>query len=148
MKYLLLFLPFFAFGQTNPAKDALITFTSSGTDTLGASDTLIYEFKDAKGKVLDFTALYEYSWIIKTDSISGANAGTIYVQVANDNDSSPVWFTTSSGAIDGAGTQLFQAEGLLRARRHRILIISPSGSRVTIVNAYGAAKRKGGPLGL
>lgn len=146
MKHLILILlPIWAFGQTVPAKDALFIFTSSGTDTLVASDTIIFEFTDAKGKSLDFTGRYEYSWVIKTDSISGANAGTIAVQIANDNDNSPVWFTTSTGTIDGPGTQLFSAEGTLRARRHRILITSPSGTRKTVVNAYGAAKRLAGP---
>lgn len=145
---LLLLLPVMGMAQTKPAKDALISLVA--VDTLNASDTLIFDFKDSKNNSLDFTGRYEYSFIIQTDSISGANAGTIAVQIANDNDTSPTWFTTSSATIDGAGTQLFSTEAMLRARRLRLFVTSPSGDRVTIVRVYGTAKKLAGPgqLGL
>ncbi len=138
----LLLMPFLLFSQTTPSKDNLYEIVSSGTDTLATSTTLTFEF-EKNDVAIDFTNLYEYSFTVTSDSISGANAGTVALQVSNsaNDDTSPTWFTYDTETIDSAPQQIFHFEGLIRSRRIRLLITSPSGTRVTIVTVEGTAKR-------
>jgi hypothetical protein len=140
--FLFLLVPVVAISQTAPAKGDLLQIRTTGTDTLIATDTMSFAFQSG-GVDYDFTGLYEYSILVTADSISGANAGTVYLQVSNskNDDTTPIWTTIDSDTIDGTVRQYFLYEGLLRARRLRIYIIGPSGTRVTIINVEGVAKK-------
>jgi hypothetical protein len=130
--------------QAAPAKGILYSYKSSGTDTLGASTTLTFQYTEGTREV-DFVTLWDYSWTVKSDSISGAdNAGTVALQVSNSPASvaSPLWVTVDTETIDGAADQFFVFEGVLNARRMRLLITSPSGTRATVVNVEGAVKKR------
>ena len=145
MKYLIFILAFcfpaIIFAQAKEAK--MLYYEVIGNDTLGTSTTVIKEFENRYGFDNDFNDLYEYSWIVVADSVSGANAGTISLQFSNDRDTttSPIWYTSTTSTIDGNVQQLFSYEGTIKARRTRLLITSPSGTRVTRVRTYGIAKR-------
>ena len=128
-------------GQTNAARGVIYTINVD-TDTLGTSTTLTYEFQE-KGRAVDFpTTGWEYSFIVQADSISGANAGTVALQVSNSlATSTPVWVTIDTDTIDGATTQVFTYDGVMRYRRIRLLITSPSGTRRTDITVDAVAKR-------
>jgi hypothetical protein len=128
-------------GQTNSAKGIIYTINAD-TDTLGTSTTLAYEFQE-KGRAVDFpTAGWEYSFIVQADSISGANAGTVALQVSNSlGASTPVWVTIDTDTIDGATAQVFTYDGVMRYRRIRVLVTSPSGTRRTDISIDAVAKR-------
>lgn len=128
-------------GQTNSAKGVIYTINTD-TDTLGTSTTLTYEFQE-KGRAVDFpTAGWEYSFIVQADSVSGANAGTVSLQVSNSlGASSPVWVTIDTDEINGATAQVFTYDGVMRYRRIRLLITSPSGTRRTDIAVDAVAKR-------
>lgn len=141
---LFLALLFFAIGlsgQTNSAKGIIYTINAD-TDTLGTSTTLTYEFSE-KGRAVDFpTAGWEYSFIVQADSISGANAGTVALQVSNSlGASTPVWVTIDTDTIDGSMAQVFTYDGVMRYRRIRVLVTSPSGTRRTDISIDAVAKR-------
>lgn len=93
-------------------------------DSLVNQDTVILN--------LDWTFKrpFYYSIQVKADSISGANAGTAYLQVSNDvATSNPRWHTTQTLTIDGTTSSTALWEGLLYARRARVYYFSPSGTR-------------------
>jgi hypothetical protein len=123
-----------ASAQTTASK--VIPWVQSG-DTLGTSTTLTYEL--AIAGTVDKTKPWEYSILVEADSISGANAGTVTLQVSNDpaGTASPLWFDYDTDTIDGATTQVFNYEGKLYHRRLRVLITSPSGTRRTDVKLRG-----------
>lgn len=101
----------------------------SDVDSLVNQDTFIVS--------LDYTfkAPYYYSIQIQADSVSGANAGTAYLQIANQKTANPTrWNTLQTLTIDGAGTTTATWEGILYARKARVYYISPSGTRR--VNIY------------
>lgn len=127
--------------QTNSAKGVIYTINTD-TDTLGTSTTLTYEFQE-KGRAVDFpTAGWEYSFIVQADSISGANAGTVALQVSNSlGASTPVWVTIDTDEINGSAAQVFVYDGVMRYRRIRLLITSPSGTRRTDIAVDAVAKR-------
>ena len=128
-------------GQTNSAKGVIYTINAD-TDTLGASTTLAYEFQE-KGRAVDFpTSGWEYSFIVQADSVSGANAGTVALQVSNSlGASTPVWVTIDTDTIDGSTAQVFTYDGVMRYRRIRVLVTSPAGTRRTDISIDAVAKR-------
>jgi len=104
-------------------------------DSLVNQDTVILNFD------YTFKRPYYYSVQVQADSISGANAGTCYLQVTNDKATSGTkWHTAQTFTIDGAGSSYQLWEGLLYARRARLYFISPSGTRR--VNLYTFASFK------
>lgn len=127
--------------QTNAARGVIYTINEDA-DTLGTSTTLTYEFQE-KGRGVDFpTAGWEYSFVVRADSISGANAGTVALQVSNSpGASSPVWVTIDTDTIDGATPQVFAYDGVMRYRRIRVLVTSPSGTRRTDIAIDGVMKK-------
>lgn len=135
--------------QTTPAKGLIYSLVRT-TDTLGASTTLTYEFTNAAsatatGTVLDFPlAGWTYSFYVEADSISGSNAGTVELQVSNSlaSNTSPRWITVDTDTIDGTANQYFLYEGDILARRVRLKITSPSGTRKTNIFVEGTAKYK------
>jgi hypothetical protein len=131
-------------GQATPAKGVLYSYKSSGMDTLTASSTITFQYTEGTREV-DFIGLWDYSWTVKSDSISGAdNAGTVELQFSNSPQSAanPLWVTYDTEVIDGTADQFFIFEGVLYARRMRLLIKSPSGTRATVINVEGAVKKR------
>lgn len=122
--------------QTNAPK--VFTWVETG-DTLGASTTLTYE--PVINGSSDKSKLWTYDIIVEADSISGANAGTVKLQIANDPpgtaSGSVTWFDLDTDTIDGTTTQVFNYSGTLYARRIRVLITSPSGTRRTDIKLAG-----------
>lgn len=116
--------------QTNAPKT--FTWTATG-DTLGTSTTLTYE-PTINGST-DKSRLWSYDIIVEADSISGANAGTVTLQIANDSPGTAagnvIWYDLDTDTIDGATTQVFNYTGTLNARRIRVVVTSPSGTRRT-----------------
>lgn len=96
----------------------------SDVDSLVNQDTVILNF------AYTFKRPFYYSIQIQADSISGANAGTAYLQFSNEASASPTrWNTAQTLTIDGTTTSTALWEGMLYARRARIYFISPSGTR-------------------
>lgn len=107
----------------------------SSTDTLVNQDTIIYTTTPASIDVP-----YYYSIHVQADSVSGANAGTCYLQITNKRNAS-VWYNLQSMTIDGTGTDEALWEGILYARRIRVYFITPSGTRRVAPHVYGSFKR-------
>lgn len=105
-------------------------------DSLGTSTTITQEF----GFV--FKKPYLYSVYIQSDSVSGSNAGTCVLQVANDK-AGIRWKTIQTLTIDGAAQQTALWEGTLYARRMRVQFTSPSGTRKTRVRTEAVLKAPG-----
>lgn len=104
-------------------------------DSLVNQDTVALQFD------YTFKRPYYYSIQIQADSISGANAGTCYLQFTNDKATSGTkWHTAQTFTIDGTGSSYQLWEGLLYARKVRLYFISPSGTRR--VNLYTFASFK------
>jgi hypothetical protein len=112
-------------------------FNFSQTDTLGASEELLVSFLDKKGAEVDFTRQYDYSILVTADSLSGSNAGTVNLQVSNGN----IWTTIDTDTIDGTTRQFFLYEGIIRARKLRVQVTTPSGAKSIALNVQASAKR-------
>lgn len=108
---------------------------SATTDTLTNQDTIIYTTTPVMVDVP-----YYYSIHVKADSISGANAGTAYLQFSNHR-SGTVWYNAQTMTIDGTGTDEALYEGILYARRVRVYFITPSGTRKVKPSVHGVFKR-------
>jgi hypothetical protein len=113
--------------------DAQAAFVEvSKYDSLATSTTLTYDLGLYKKP-------YLYSVYIQSDSISGANAGTCVLQVANDR-AGVRWKTIQTLTIDGAAQQTALWEGTLYARRAKVVFTSPSGTRKTRVRLEAVLK--------
>ncbi len=120
---------------TNEATAQRAEENVSDVDSLVNQDTVVLNFDYV------FKKPYYYSIQIQADSISGANAGTAYLQVTNDKAASPTrWNTLQTLTIDGATTSSATWEGLLYARKVRVYYISPSGTRRTDLYTYAQFK--------
>lgn len=107
----------------------------SDVDSLVNQDTVILNLN------YTFKKPYYFSVAIQADSISGANAGTCYLQFTNDKTVNTTrWHTAQTLTIDGAGTSSAIWEGIIYARRARLYFISPSGTRRTDIYTYISLK--------
>lgn len=88
-------------------------------------------------------ALYSYSVHVKADSLSGANAGTVTLEVCNDRTGTN-WIAIQTMTVDGTGTDEAIWEGALRARRVRVRWVMPAGTRTVRAQTYGVLKREVG----
>jgi hypothetical protein len=104
-------------------------------DTLVNQDTIIYTTTPS---LIDVP--YYYSIHVQADSVSGANAGSAYLQVSNDR-AGTVWVTTQTLTIDGTGSDSALYEGILYARRVRVYFITPSGTRRVNTAVHASFKR-------
>ena len=115
-----------AFSAFLPGASAQAPLTYSHGDTLTNQDTVIlYPISAAKFKSKN----WNYSVHVRADSLSGANAGTAYLQFSNDGT---LWWNHSTSiTIDGPGTSFdeYGWDGILYAQRMRIYAITPSGTR-------------------
>lgn len=156
MKFKLLLATLLLFGAA-PATFAqtgsrtLYTTASGGItgDTLGSSSTFTYDLNAlvlpgvGGGNAQDFTRLWRYSITVVADSLSGATAGTISLQVSDapaTAGSNVDWVTTSTGTINGTGQTLYYFTDTLAARRIRLRITSPSGSQSTALRIRATFK--------
>lgn len=110
-------------------------FDISAADTLTNQDTVIQTTSPVQ---LDVP--YYYSIHVLADSLSGANAGTCYLQFSNHRSGS-VWYNAQTLTIDGTTTSQALWEGIVYARRVRVYWISPSGTRSVALRTYAAFKR-------
>lgn len=93
-------------------------------DSLVNQETVIQEFP------YTFKHPYYYSIFVRADSISGANAGTVLLQVTNDRAANTTrWSTLETLTIDGPGSTTALYQGLIYARRMRLHYSTPSGTR-------------------
>jgi len=141
MKQKFLFLLFFfaaILASLNTAQ-AQRVFDFYKTDTITDQDTITV-LTTQNGGPSNIDVPYYYSVNILSDSLSGANAGTVYLQVSNDRNGT-VWYNAQTLTLDGATQQTALYEGILYARRMRVYIISPAGTRSTKVQVYGICKR-------
>lgn len=126
--------------QTNAPK--VFTWVESG-DTLGTSTTLTYE--PVINGSTDKSKLWAYDILVEADSVSGANAGTVTLQISNDPPGTlagnVIWFDLDSDTIDGSDTQVFHYTGTLYARRLRVVVTSPSGTRSTDIELRGVLRQ-------
>ena len=130
--------------QTSPARGNFYHFAF--VDTLGNASSKTFIHTDTRtGRTLDIPAPFEYSFVVRSDSLSGATAGTISIQVSNSSanvtDANAIWATVDTGTIDGTAPQFFAFEGVVRARRIRVLITSPAAAQSTLLRVQGALKR-------
>lgn len=122
-----------------PLVQAQKVFDITKVDTISNQDTIIVTTATSRGPVtMDIP--YYYSVHILTDSLSGSNAGTAYLQVCNDRTGTN-WYNVQTLTLDGATTQQVLYEGIAYARRMRVYFISPSGTRSTKVQVYGYFKK-------
>ncbi|MCA0235460.1 MAG: hypothetical protein LCH81_03670 [Bacteroidetes bacterium] len=106
---------------------AQVPITYSDDQTLTNQDTAILYLglTDSKSK----PANWKYSVHVRADSLTGANAGTVYLQFSNDGT---LWWNHSTSiTIDGPASSYdeYGWDGILYARRIRVYAITPSGSR-------------------
>jgi len=88
---------------------------------------------------------WSYSVTVRADSLSGANAGTIYLQQTNDGS---YWTNVGSSiTVDGNAASYDELtwEGTLYARRLRVYAITPSGTRTVAVRLKATLKKTTGP---
>ena len=110
----------------------------SKVDSLVNQDTVIQEFG------FTFKRGYLYSIQIQADSVSGANAGTCYLQFTNDKATSGTkWHTAQTLTIDGTTSSVALWDGTLYARRARVYYISPSGTRKVRLYTLASFKAPG-----
>ena len=114
-------------------------FDITKVDTLTNQDTIIVTTTTDRGPAT-MEQPYYYSYHILTDSLSGANAGTAYLQFSNDRLGT-TWYNAQTLTIDGATQQSVLWEGICYARRARVYFITPSGTRSTRVQLYSFWKR-------
>lgn len=134
-----LLLAVFSIFAPAPEVQAQRYFDVIDIDTIANQDTIVVTTQNNGGPVIIETP-YRYSVHVVTDSLSGANAGTVYLQVSNDRNGT-VWYNAQSLTLDGATQQSALWEGILDARRIRVYYISPSGTRSVRVQTYASFKK-------
>jgi hypothetical protein len=135
MKHLLLFL-LLLFAATATVSAQGPRFRAfANTEVLTNQDTAIYDITSG-----DFKWAATYGITVVTDSLTGANAGTVYLEYCDDPTGTYWVRDASSLTIDGAATQTIRWTGTLTARRLRVYFITPSGSRTTRVRCYASIK--------
>lgn len=139
--FLLLCIAFTATAQSS--KNPFLTKVSTG-DTLETSTTLLYDYNSLLANSQDFAREWAYSLTVVADSVSGANAGTITLQVSDTPASvaaaSADWVDLDTDTIDGTGSSIFYYSGTLNARRLRLKVTSPSGTRKTAIRVNATLK--------
>lgn len=108
---------------------------SPASDTLVDQDTLIYNTSPV---LIDVP--YYYSIYVAADSLSGANAGTAYLQFCNDRTGTN-WYNAETLTIDGTSRSAALWQGIVYARRVRVYFITPSGTRTVWPIVNGSFKR-------
>lgn len=88
-----------------------------------------------RGKSSNWT----YSVQIVSDSISGANDGTAYLQVSNDGYT---WYNVQTLTLNGTAQQQVLYEGILYAMRMRVYAITPNATARNIAFRVKATLRK------
>lgn len=143
MKNLFLILcTFIAFNAT--AQFGKSEFRLSAPDTSSASQThYIYVGGTTAGTATLFTDLVQLNIIVKTDSLSGATAGTVTVEVCNDPDGS-IWYPTSSTlTVNGATSQYLNFEDTdFNNSKARVKIVNTSATQSNKMQIAWATKRK------
>jgi hypothetical protein len=109
--------------------------TFANTEVLTNQDTAIYDITSG-----DFKWAATYAVTVLTDSLTGANAGTVYLEYCDDPTGTYWVRDASSLTIDGAAQQTIRWNGTLTARRIRLYAITPSGSRTTRIRCYASIK--------
>lgn len=119
-------------------------FRSQTPNTSSASQThYIYVGGTTAGNALLFTDLVELNVIIKTDSLSGATAGTVTVEVCNDGDGTTWYPTSSTLTVNGAASQYLNFEDTdFNNSKCRVKIVNTSATQSNRMLVTWAAKRK------
>jgi hypothetical protein len=116
-----------SFSPPDLSAQAILTYSHG--DTLSARDTVIlYPISAAKFKSKN----WNYSVHVRADSLSGANAGTVYLQFSNDG--TLWWNHPTSITIDGPAASFdeYGWDGILYAQRMRIYAITPDATARTV----------------
>lgn len=126
----------------------LFSMAAKAQDYLTVSDSTVLTNQDTQITYLNTLSqgtksLWVYSVHVVTDSLSGANAGTVYLQTTNDGYT---WLNhATSLTVDGTAQQTQAWEGTLYARRARVYAITPSGTRTVNYRMKATLKRIQGP---
>lgn len=140
-----LFVVFGIQAQAQSGSKSYWSYTSLSGDTLEASSTKTKDFNNLLIGDQAFSKLCKYSITVFADSISGANAGTVTLQVSNSEPStvaaaSRVWVTLDTDTIDGSADQTFHYTGELTEKCLRVVVTSPSGTRKTALKILAVVK--------
>jgi hypothetical protein len=109
--------------------------TFASTEVLTNQDTAIYDITTG-----DFKWAATYGISVLTDSLTGANAGTVYLEYCDDPTGTYWVRDATSLTMDGAAQQTIRWSGTLTARRLRVYFVTPSGSRTTRIRCYASIK--------
>lgn len=124
---------------------AVLSASAFGQDMLIVSDSTRLTNRDTNIVNLISTTnnsriRWEYSVHIISDSISGSNSGTVYLQASNNGYS---WYNLQTLTLDGAAQQFVSYEGPLYARRLRVYAITPNATaRVTAVRVRAVLRKR------
>lgn len=128
MKHIILLLLALVASFSNITAQAPITYSHG--DTLSGRDTVILYLGLTDGKSKQKN--WKYSVHVRADSLTGANAGTAYLQFSNDG--SLWWNHPTSITIDGPASSYdeYGWDGILYARRMRVYAITPDATARTV----------------
>lgn len=100
-------------------------------------------------------SLFKIDAILRCDSISGATAGTAYLQFAGTGaglangqasktltNDQVMWYNVSSVTLDGAGRTQYRLTGDLTSSRARLLILTPNSTARRMMITYAATLKK------
>jgi len=141
MKYRFLLLSLLFFGLSVVAQAQAYLFVKDSTHLVNQDTQIVNLLTLSQGR----GQFWGYSVSVRADSISGANAGTIYLQQTNDGN---YWTTVGSTVtIDGNAASYDELtwEGTLYARRLRVYTITPAGTRNVKVVVRATLKKSTGP---
>mgnify|MGYP000246390332 CR=1 FL=1 len=148
--FTLALLAFNATAQTQQVASGYSSWTNqknTGASTIYSRDTLI-NLDTIIVPLGSMIELRKLDVIIRCDSISGATAGTAYLQLANTGpnssltDNQVMWYNASSATLDGAGRTQYRLTADWSSGRARLFIVTPnSTARRMMITYFAVAKR-------
>lgn len=122
-------------------------------DTLSGLDTIIVPLASKA------FSLFKIDAVLRCDSISGATAGTAYLQYAATapgsnytnapstlTDNQVVWYNVSSATLDGAGRTQYRLTGDLTTNRARLFIVTPNSTARKMMITYNVVLKRWGQM--
>lgn len=137
-------------GQSVSGYTLISNQKNSGASTIYSRDTLVNLdtiFVPLSTKAF---SLFKVDAILRCDSISGATAGSAYLQFAQTTpgnaerltDNQVIWQTVATATLDGAGRTQYRLTADLTSNRARLLILTPNSTARRMMITYNVTLKR------
>lgn len=141
-------------GQSVSGYTLISNQKNSGASTIYSRDTLVNLDTIFVPLATKAFSLFKVDAILRCDSISGATAGSAYLQFAQtapNNSADPalrltdnqvIWQTVATATLDGAGRTQYRLTADLTSNRARLLILTPNSTARRMMITYNVTLKR------